>query len=304
MISIRRILCPVDFSDCAERALDHAVALAKWYHARLAVLHVYRLPVPVAMATPGIVPSELLPIPLTPAERAQLVASLENLVSSHRVAGPHIDILLDEDLEVAGSIVRRAASLPADLVVIGTHGRSGFERFMLGSVAEKVLRGAACPVLTVPPHCDPEAVHRPSLFPQILCPLDFSKASARALEYASSLANDAGAQVTLLHVVDLPEAMPEPGAPDLSGYRVARFKAAEHALESAADAMRNGHHVTQRILTGKPYREILRVAGELEPDLIVMGVQGRSAIDLGFFGSTTQHVVRRAPCPVLTLKAL
>jgi nucleotide-binding universal stress UspA family protein len=98
--------------------------------------------------------------------------------------------------------------------------------------------------------------------------------------------------------------MPEPGAPDLSGYRVARFKAAEHALESAADAMRNGHHVTQRILTGKPYREILRVAGELEPDLIVMGVQGRSAIDLGFFGSTTQHVVRRAPCPVLTLKAL
>jgi nucleotide-binding universal stress UspA family protein len=110
--------------------------------------------------------------------------------------------------------------------------------------------------------------------------------------------------VTLLHVVDLPEDMPEPGAPDLSEYRATRFKAAGRALENAAVAIQNGNHVSQRILTGKPYREILRAAGELEPDLIVMGVQGRSAIDLGFFGSTTQHVVRRAACPVLTLKAL
>lgn len=304
MFSIKRILCPVDFSNCSERALEHAVALAKWYHARLAVLHVHPLPVPVAMATPGIMPSELVPIPLAPVERAQLVAALESLVSTPRIAGPHIDTLLDEDVDVASTIVRRAASLPADLVVIGTHGRSGFERFLLGSVAEKVLRGADCPVLTVPPHVDPEAVHHPSLFPQILCPLDFSKASARALEYASSLAHDAGAHVTLLHVVDLPEDMPEPGAPDLSGYRATRFKAAGRALESAAVAIQNGNHVSQSILIGKPYREILRVAGELEPDLIVMGVQGRSAIDLGFFGSTTQHVVRRAACPVLTLKAL
>jgi nucleotide-binding universal stress UspA family protein len=256
------------------------------------------------MATPGIVPLELLPTPLTPAEREQLAGALENLVCNRRVGGPHIDTLLEEDLDVAGAIVRCAASLPADLVVIGTHGRSGFERFVLGSVAEKVLRGSACPVLTVPPHADPEAVHHPSLFPRILCPLDFSKASSRALDCASSLAHDAGAYVTLVHVVDLPEEMPEPGGPDLSAYRAARFKAAGHALENAAAAMRNGNHVSHRVVTGKPYREILRVANELEPDLIVMGVQGRSAIDLGFFGSTTQHVVRRATCPVLTLKAL
>ena len=98
------------------------------------------------------------------------------------------------------AMVWRARTTLADLIVIGTHGRSGFERLMLGSVAEKVLRKAACPVLTVPAHA-PDAVPREAgSVRRILCPVDFSSSSEDALEYAlASLAQEAHARLTVLH---------------------------------------------------------------------------------------------------------
>src|SRR5439155_13561294 len=95
-------------------------------------------------------------------------------------------------------ILEHAASLPADLIVLGTHGRSGFEHLLLGSVAEKVLRQARCPVLTVPP----KSGAAPPLYKRLLCPVDFSEPSIRALRFALSIAQESGPHVTVLHAFE------------------------------------------------------------------------------------------------------
>jgi nucleotide-binding universal stress UspA family protein len=200
----------------------------------------------------------------------------------------------------------------ADLLVIGTHGRTGFDRLVLGSVTEKVLRKAACPVLSVPRRA-PDAVRAaPVVFKQILCPIDFSDSSMHALNYAMSLAQEADAHLTVLHVMvyDLQVEAPEMYETVIADRRLSvtdfRTRCEEYSRErlraAVPDTVRAYCIVETVLATGKPYREILRVAAEQQADLIVMAVRGRGAVDLTFFGSTTQHIVRQATCPVLTLR--
>jgi nucleotide-binding universal stress UspA family protein len=138
MWTIKTILHPTDFSKPSEYALQLACALARDYHARLVVLHV-ALP-PVVLYGEGVIPVE--PQGYWDQLRAQLqrvVSSVSDLpVESHLVEG-----------EPAAEILRLAAELPSDLIVLGTHGRTGLSRLLMGSVAEQVVRKAACPVLTV-----------------------------------------------------------------------------------------------------------------------------------------------------------
>ena len=236
-VRIHNILCPIDFSEGSRRALDHAVTLARWYHARVSALHVYPLSIPVyGVSYAG--PEGLQPVLLTELERQQLLSRLEAEVVEDRAATRlTIETVLDEAANVPEAIVSRARTTSADLIVIGTHGRSGFERLMLGSVAEKVLRKAACPVLTVPADT-PDAVPREAgSIRRILCPVDFSSSSEDALEYAASLAQEAHARLTVLHVLEL--------LPDLSGYadavgvttyRNERFQQARTQLSQAVKA--------------------------------------------------------------------
>jgi nucleotide-binding universal stress UspA family protein len=184
MIEIRRILCPIDFSDYARRALDHAIAIARWYEATVTVLHVFS-PAPVAAVGLGPLVSE--PIPLAPVDRDRLLADTKAFAETESAPGITIEAVVREGT-TAAEILEQAASMKADLLVIGTHGRSGFERLLLGSVTEKVLRKARCPVLTVPSQ-SPDAVPAgPVLYRRILCPVDFSDASLNALKYATSMA--------------------------------------------------------------------------------------------------------------------
>jgi nucleotide-binding universal stress UspA family protein len=302
MVTISHVLCPVDFSDCSRHAFTHAVAIAQWYRARVSVLHVHRLTTPVLAAPIGVAPVGLQPIVLTADERAHLRDALDAFVGPGRGPDTSIDISVEEDLDVAGAIVAHAESTRADLLVLGTHGRSGFERFMVGSVTEKVLRRTPIPVLTVPPRAD--APGRPlSMRPHIICAVDFSTSSTRALDYAASLAREGDGVLTLLHVVDVPPESTDPSLPDLSAYRDQRFREGRLALSGMVAALDDGWRVAPLVLAGKPYREILRLASEQQADLIVMGVQGRGAVERAFFGSTAQHVIRAAACPVLTLKA-
>lgn len=208
-IRIRHILCPIDFSVVSRRALDHAIALARWYDARLSVLHVHQLSIPV-YRVPCVGPEALQPIVLTDLERQQLLEQLDTYVVADRAATAlEIETLLDETVNVPEAILSRVLSTSVDLIALGTHGRSGFERLVLGSIAEKVLRKACCPVLTVPPHA-PGAVPRDILSMQrILCPVDFSRSSGRALEYAASLAQEAHARLSVLHVLELPADLSE-----------------------------------------------------------------------------------------------
>jgi nucleotide-binding universal stress UspA family protein len=299
MVSITRILCPVDLSDFSRDALRHALALAEWYDAQVTVCHVYSAPQPLLPVTgmPGNVP---LPPPVKPDEIAEHVRQF--CASSFQESGKPIEIVVTEG-NASKEIVLLAEQLPADLLVLGTHGRSGFERLFLGSVTEKVLRTTRAPVMTIPP---PVTQPGPTLYKTILCPLDFSDASTRALEYAVSLAQEADARLILLHVIE--NLLGEEGASEMGHMRVseydrylkvdamARLKAVVPETASAWSTPE------ERVARGRAYREILKVARDEGVELIVMGVQGKSALTRLVFGSTTHHVIREAGCPVLTLR--
>ena len=149
MLEIPRILCPVDFSDVSRRALDHAIVLARWYGSEITALHIHN---PMILPVPPVLFAQMSGPFLKPdIGRPDLEAHLDAWLAPARAAGVPTQMIFDETHKVANCILACAASLPADLIVMGTHGLGGFERLMLGSVTEKVVRQASCAVLTVPP---------------------------------------------------------------------------------------------------------------------------------------------------------
>lgn len=300
MVQMAHVLCPVDFSDHSRHALDHAATFARWYGAKITALYVHRLAPAEFMAWPNVGLVSLPPMAMTEAQRADAHDALTEFVAGDRAAGVPIQTQVLEELSVASAIADQARRRGADLIAMGTHGRSGFERLLLGSVTEQIIRLAECPVLTVPPRvadCVPRA---PMAIERIVCAVDFSAASAQVLALAVSLATTFDATLTVLHVLELlPDTLELPfGA---SAYRATRFEDARARLDALlTPTMRNGCRTQELFLGGRPSREILRVAAEQQCGLITLGVHGRGFVD-HVFGSTAAHVVRHATCPVMTV---
>jgi len=304
-LDIRQILCPVDFSDASAHAVAQAAALARWYGARITALHVDTAAEARIEALPY---AEVPARTLDPAEQERLQNRLATFCLAATAAGLAVDARVIPGHPVA-AILDEAASLPADLIVMGTHGVSGFRHLVLGSVTEKVLRRASCPVLTVPP-----PAHAASTLPfkQVLCAVDFSDPSLEAVRFAGSLASQAGARLVLMHVLEWP--WHEPPAPRLvdlppaqaaalAEYRRYVEATATARLESVASSdVPPGTTTVVHVGHGKPYEQLLEAARKEGADLIVLGVHGRSALDLGVFGSTANQLVRGATCPVLTVR--
>jgi nucleotide-binding universal stress UspA family protein len=185
---------------------------------------------------------------------------------------------------------------------MGTHGRRGFRRLLLGSVTETVLHEAPCPVLTVPPHAPKDG--RRVIFREILCPVDFSPSSLQALDFALDLARRSNGRVTLLNVVEwLAEESAMLAAPfDGTDVRDHIRQEAEQRLRTLAAEATTADEIQNVVTFGRAPREILRAADAKPPDVIVMGAQGRGGVGLALFGSTTQQVVRAASSPVLTVR--
>jgi nucleotide-binding universal stress UspA family protein len=289
-VEIHRILCPSDLSDASAHAVEQAAVIAAYYKARICALHALS--------------------PLTSSIETTAIDECRRRMRAFFDPATKAGIAVDIEVELGVPITRIlewSASLPADLIVMGTHGTGGFEHFILGSVTEKVLRKAACPVLTVPPRA-----HATSRLPfkRLLCAIDFSDVSLSAAQWALSLAHESSAGLTLLHVLEWP--WPEPPAPTMAelpteqaealmAFRRYSEESARHRLDSLLQDASQTTQVSSRIGSGKAWAEILRVAREEQSDLIVIGVRGRNPLDVTLFGSTTNHVVRRATCPVLTL---
>jgi nucleotide-binding universal stress UspA family protein len=294
VIDINRILCPIDLSDVSRHALDYAVALARWYESTITILHVDDGHDPRAPAVYA---------GYTPEKRPTVADEVEAFCKPWTRAIDRVEVILSTG-HVVSEIAAISDRLPADVLILGTHGRSGFERLWLGSVSEKVIRKVSCPVLTVPPHARPSGEE--IAFKSILCPIDFSDSSLRALEYAFAIAEETLARVVLLHVVELAEMAfkDESGTSAVPEYeRQLRHDAERRLAEMIPAEARSWCQPEARVLSGKPHREILRAANADRAQLIVMGVHGRGALDLALFGSTTHHVVRGASCPVLTLRS-
>jgi nucleotide-binding universal stress UspA family protein len=305
MQNITRILCPVDFSDPSGHALTQAGIIARWFDARVTVLHVYGL----ASVAYTVVPMVADYTESSPdrTEREGLLDATTAFVASTVAEGAKVDVVVEAGPTVP-VILSTATAIHADLIVLGTHGFSGFEHLLLGSVTEKVLRKASCPVLTVPPRAVASA---PLPFKRIVCAVDFSDSSLAALQAALRFAQEADAHLTLLHVLEWPAEEPLAPAADLpaSGpifdveqYR--RFLEVE-ARQRLRTLVPQGADLwcapVIRVVHGKPHVGILEVAASDAADLIVLGVRGRSAVERMLFGSTANQVVRRATCPVLTV---
>jgi len=302
MLEIKRILCPVDFSDISRHALEHALVLARWYDSEITAFHTYSIPAPPVWFSGYSVP--YVPEPPPQQIHQQVMSELARFVDGLKVSGRSLGLEARASGPTHG-ILDAAKALPADLIVMGTHGRGGLDRLVLGSVTEKVLRKASCPVLTVPPPVSEAPAQVPLLFDRILCPVDFSDSSMKALTYALSLAQEAHAQLLVVHVV---EGLREHDAQmykrfDLSRYEQTLVEDARERLQHAIpEEARTWCKPEVLVGAGKSYREILKVARERDVHSIVMGVHGRNPVDLVLFGSTTHHVIREATCPVLTLR--
>lgn len=301
MIQFKRILCPVDFSEFSRRALDEAVAIAHLFDGCVTALHVFPTAIP---ADPfGGLP-DFQPFTLTDRHRAHILRQLSAFAKAEGAESRRINVALREGANIHAEILEAANLIEPDLIVVGTHGRSGFQHVMLGSVAEKVLHKATCPVLTVPPRA-PEAVPAgPVPFARILCAIDFSECSLHALRYARAFASQAGAHLDVLSVVQLIPMYDATGAVPLyyPGMIDDLKTDVQKRLDSELATLAGEINVERFVTTGSAHREIVRVAAERTTDLIVLGAFSHRLVDHIFFGSTTNHVVRRAACPVLTVR--
>ena len=169
---------------------------------------------------------------------------------------------------------------------MGNQGKSGWQRFLVGSTTEKLMRRLRCPVLAV----GPSAAERKGLLSRrILCPLDLTSASRETIDLAFALAEENLAEVTLLHVLGDREASWDAAAEENA--RAGLRRLAEHCWTFC--------RTEARVATGTAWREIVRLAAEMKADLIVMGAHGEARHDTSFVGSTADQVLRHAECPVL-----
>jgi len=299
MVTFTHVLCPIDHSASSLRALDYAVAVARRSGARLTVLHVVPTFDPVS-TMPGTIGEPMTVV--QPPSHEEVLATIRDL-AARAGAAPSEMTAVAEPGETVATILDQAVSRKADLLVMGTHGRSGFDRALLGSVTEKLLRKSPCPVLTVPPHATlPHGFA--GGFTRILCPMDFSPASYQALGFALGLVRPGDGQVTLLHAIEwLAEHEPRTMAHfNVEEYRRYLIEDAHERLRAVvAEAAPGSTQVKDVVTVGRAHPEVVRLSAE--HDLIVMGAQGRGGWGLSLFGSTTQHVVRTAACPVLTVRA-
>lgn len=296
---IRSILCSTDFSEFSRRALEQAVTVARWYGAQLTVVHVYPF-----MTVGTDAPYFASGLPLDASTRARLLADLEAAVAPAQAAGLAAKVLLLEG-DPSEEILRRARTVPTDLIVMGTHGRRGFARWMLGSVATRVVQKARCAVLTVPQPSE-EGGLGATIYQTILCPVDLF-ASERTIEAAASVAKVSKARLTLLHVLEHlhdREAIARLAHIEWGEFEVRLERDTRERLRQAALSQGVGADaVDEWVMTGKPYQEILKAAEARGATLIVMGIHGSNPIERLFVGSTALQVLRGARCPVLTVRS-
>jgi nucleotide-binding universal stress UspA family protein len=287
-ISLKNILFATDFSPAAEAALPYAIGLAQRYGGTVHGLHV-RFP-----ATYPVVGPEAMPQIM---EAAEEQAKIEAQQLHTMLAGVPHEVSVAEG-EVWPTISEIARKEKTDLIVIGTHGRTGVTRALLGSVAEEIFRRAAPPVLTVGPHVSKDTERRLEM-KEILYATDFSRESLEALPFAVSLAQEHQARLTLLHVVTPPEVGELVHAEQYAESIRRRLQA---LVPAEAEPWCEPNFMVKH---GPEADKIMEVANALGADLIVLGVRGAE----GAMGAATHllqsiahRVVTQARCPVLTVR--
>ena len=293
MLKIGNIFCPLDLTSESTEALRYAFALAKAYSAKLFLCHCkekyagsYHL--------------------FTAKDTVREV--FEETVRKYRsgFAGVETEIMIIEETDdVASKIVKMAADLNIDLIIMRSRRRPR-SAALLGSIAETVCRTAPCPVfVTHPQEREWQGLNSDKLQVQrVLVAYDYSDDSERSLNYGISLAQEYGAELHLLHVLQPPSDEGPEIAWSGAGSEAIYKNAINRLRKAALNESQNWSDVKMIVRWGKPYRETLIYAQENEIDLICMGAKGRN-FGLGtLFGSNVDRVLRQSPCPVLVGRPL
>jgi nucleotide-binding universal stress UspA family protein len=298
VVALKRVLCPVDLSELSIDAVKWGTGIAERYGSELIVLHVVPSFEPMEVHAGALFDPVRFVYPM-PSE--EIEARLRDAVRKAGVTADRAGVAARAG-DPRQVIVNEARTTAADLVVMATHGRTGFDRVVLGSVAEGVLRSAPCSVVTV--RADGSHTPAPATVRSVLCAVDFSPGSRDAAAFAVDLANRFGASVAFLHVIEwLPEddarATAQLADPLFPPYRMISEREQLESLIAGLPQVRQG--VTAEVTAGRAHRHITRIASEMNADLIVLGAHGRGpAVAAG--ASTSAHVVRAAPCTVLTFR--
>ena len=294
MLEIKLIHCPIDFSEFSVRAYRHALSLAEHYRSKLVVQHiveVWRHP------SASFAASASLYNEYCQSLRGSGTEQLQEFVKNHTRNEVQPELVVDEGT-APDSILSFAQARKVDLIVMGTHGRRGFDRLVLGSVTDRVMRTAPCPVLAISKLPNEvmaagEERRRVHHLDRILFCTDFSEASERALNYAISATAEYDAELTLLHVL---EEVPSPAKTE-----EAIATATQQLDKLIPEAGRKTLKIKTGVRIGKPYMQIIQFVVEAQIDMVAMGVSGRGALDRAVFGSTTYRVMQLGPCPVLAV---
>jgi nucleotide-binding universal stress UspA family protein len=286
------ILCPIDFSEFSAMAYRHALSVAEHYHAKVVALHVVEL--------------RKYPFADYVGYEADFAKLCRALVEGGEVklrdfVQKYSDERLQPQLVVdcgnaSDYILSFAQNHNVELMVMGTHGRRGFDRLVLGSTADRVMRKACCPVLVISkqPHGSlaTEDRHAHHLSRILYC-TDFSENSERALSYAISTTDEYDAELTLLHVIE--RALGLTKKDELTAICTKKLDAL------IASETRKRLKTKTVVRLGTPYKEVVQFASEMRIDMIVMAARGAEALDRAVFGSTTYRVIQLGPCPVLVI---
>ncbi len=283
-VALSTILVATDFSAASEAALRFGSALARQQRAKLYLFH--------ALPLPAGYPKPMEPVPEISGDENEANIRLAAALSAPEFTGITHEALLCRG-ELWPALEANIRKFSVDLVVVGTHGREGWKKLLLGSVAEQVFRQASCPVLTVGPHVELDTLQDGG-FRRVLYTSNFSESSLRALPYAITLARQ---NLSLLHVL----------CPDFnaSEYGAAVFDSEDviETRERLRHLLPAGMDADEMVEIGLPASTILRVAREQNASLIVMGVNPSSRFAATHLPWATAHrVICDAHCPVLTVR--
>jgi len=294
-ISLKNILLATDFSEASEKAFNYAVAVARHHGSKIFLMHV--------------MPPDSIAFMLESPDqhqRGEVQRQMDSMASRSELNQiPHETVIRAGSVwSIVAAVIRQQ---DIELVVLGTHGRSGFRKLVLGSVAEEVVRRAGCPVLTVGPHIDAN-LSKAAVFERILFATDFHSASEKALDYAVYFANEQKARLMLLHVMP-PTALPGPGQSFWNEPAITQWQTKVNAsvTEKLQMLLPPGVRLWSEpeYLVGFDFIAdgILKTAAARKADLIITGAKRPTFAKLSAhsLGAIAYQVIRRANCAVLTV---
>ena len=279
-IAFKNILFLTDFSESSESALAYALGFAKHFNANLYPAHASD---PVIL-TEGVTADVIDKI----AENSRV--QLETLAWNNKIKGP----VLFAQTSVESVFPKWIAEHGIDLVVVGTHGRRGLQRFLMGSTAEFIFRNATCPVLTVGPHVATRP-YNGFVAENILFPTDLGSHAEFASSYALSFAHESRGRLTLMHIIPRETAFQHDTRELIAEItdKLTRLIPSDAKLWCAPEVV---------VEVGDPALEVQGYAERERPDLIVLGLPHNKEFSAHFRTGVTYKLVSSAPCPVLTIR--